>query len=67
MILIDRPGHGWSTRDDLENSTPAMQAQMIDEALEKLGISSAIFVVHSWPARSARAWRWTIRGASRAW
>ena len=38
VILIDRPGHGWSTRDDLENSTPAMQARMIDEALEKLGV-----------------------------
>jgi pimeloyl-ACP methyl ester carboxylesterase len=47
VILIDRPGHGWSTRDDLENSTPAMQARMIDEALEKLGVSGAIVVVHS--------------------
>jgi pimeloyl-ACP methyl ester carboxylesterase len=47
VILIDRPGHGWSTRDDLENSTPAVQARMIDEALEKLGVSGAIVVVHS--------------------
>ena len=47
VILIDRPGHGWSTRDDLENSTPAMQAKMIAEALEKLGISGAVVVVHS--------------------
>jgi pimeloyl-ACP methyl ester carboxylesterase len=47
VILIDRPGHGRSTRDDLENSTPAMQAKMIDEALEKLGVSGAIVVVHS--------------------
>jgi pimeloyl-ACP methyl ester carboxylesterase len=47
VILIDRPGHGWSTRDDLENSTPAMQATMIDEALEKLGARGAIVVVHS--------------------
>jgi pimeloyl-ACP methyl ester carboxylesterase len=47
VILIDRPGHGWSTRDDLENSTPAMQARMIDEALEKLGAGGAIVVVHS--------------------
>jgi pimeloyl-ACP methyl ester carboxylesterase len=48
VILIDRPGHGWSTRAGLEDSTPAIQAGMIDEALEKLGIGSAIFVVHSW-------------------
>jgi pimeloyl-ACP methyl ester carboxylesterase len=47
VILIDRPGHGWSTRDDLKNSTPAMQARMIDEALEKLEVSGAIVVVHS--------------------
>ncbi|MEZ0222105.1 MAG: alpha/beta fold hydrolase, partial [Tardiphaga sp.] len=30
VILIDRPGFGWSTRDDLSNSSPAMQARMID-------------------------------------
>lgn len=47
VILIDRPGFGWSTRDDLANSSPAIQAGMIDEALGKLGISSAIMVVHS--------------------
>lgn len=48
VILIDRPGHGWSTRARSEDSTPAIQAAMIDEALEKLGVSKAIFVVHSW-------------------
>jgi pimeloyl-ACP methyl ester carboxylesterase len=47
VILIDRPGHGWSTRDDLENSTPAIQARMIDEALERLGVGGAIIVAHS--------------------
>jgi pimeloyl-ACP methyl ester carboxylesterase len=48
VILVDRPGHGWSTRAHLEDSTPAIQGRMIDEALEKLGIGSAVFVVHSW-------------------
>jgi pimeloyl-ACP methyl ester carboxylesterase len=47
VILIDRPGHGWSTRDDLENSTPATQAHTIDQALEQLGVGQAILVVHS--------------------
>src|ERR1700731_3305813 len=37
VILIDRPGHGWSTRADLADSTPAIQGRMIDEALQKLG------------------------------
>src|SRR3984957_7789193 len=48
VILIDRPGHGWSTRARQEDSTPAIQGRMIDAALEKLGVISAIFVVHSW-------------------
>jgi pimeloyl-ACP methyl ester carboxylesterase len=48
VILIDRPGHGWSTRARSEDSTPAIQGRMIDEALEKLGVGRAILVVHSW-------------------
>ena len=47
VILIDRPGHGWSPRENLQTSSPAMQAKMIDEALGKLGIEHAILVVHS--------------------
>ena len=61
MILIDRPGHGWSTRARLEDSTPEIQGRMIEEALEKLGVDRAVFVVHSWAARWARGWRWIIR------
>jgi pimeloyl-ACP methyl ester carboxylesterase len=48
VILIDRPGHGWSTRANFEDSTPAIQGRMIDEALARLGVGDAIFVVHSW-------------------
>src|SRR6202166_132673 len=48
VVLIDRPGHGWSTRTRTVDSTPAIQAAMIDEALEKLGVVRAILVVHSW-------------------
>ena len=48
VILIDRPGHGWSTRGSLADSTPAIQGRMIDAALAKLGIPRAVFVVHSW-------------------
>ena len=47
VILIDRPGFGSSTRDDLSNSSPATQARMIDETLGKLGVDRAIVVVHS--------------------
>jgi pimeloyl-ACP methyl ester carboxylesterase len=48
VILIDRPGHGWSTRARLDSSTPAIQGRMINEALERMGVGRAIFVVHSW-------------------
>src|SRR5476651_1568423 len=48
VILIDRPGHGWSTRVSEADSTPAIQGRMIDEALEKIGVGQAILVVHSW-------------------
>src|SRR5438874_4222019 len=48
VILIDRPGHGWSTRARREDSTPQIQARMIDEALGKLGVARAIVLVHSW-------------------
>jgi pimeloyl-ACP methyl ester carboxylesterase len=48
VILIDRPGHGWSTRARPEDSTPAIQGRMIDEALAKLRVGPVILVVHSW-------------------
>lgn len=47
VVLIDRPGVGWSTRDSTKDISPAIQARMIDEALGKLGITRAIFVGHS--------------------
>ena len=47
VILIDRPGHGGSTRERVEDSTPEVQARMIVEALDKLGVDRAIIVVHS--------------------
>ena len=47
VILIDRPGHGWSERERETDSMPAAHAAMIDEALEKLGTGPVIVVVHS--------------------
>ena len=48
VILVDRPGHGWSVRAREQDSTPAIQARMVDDALRQLGIGPAVFVVHSW-------------------
>lgn len=47
VILIDRPGHGWSTRERETDSTPQIHAAMIVEALEKLGPRPIIVVAHS--------------------
>jgi len=47
VVLIDRPGHGWSMRERETDSTPDVQAQMISEALEKLDLGPVILVVHS--------------------
>jgi pimeloyl-ACP methyl ester carboxylesterase len=48
VILLDRPGHGWSTRENFSDSTPQPQARMIAAALQKLGGGQAIVVAHSW-------------------
>ena len=48
VILIDRPGHGWSTRAGHADSTPAAQGRMIEQALAKLDVGPVVLVVHSW-------------------
>jgi pimeloyl-ACP methyl ester carboxylesterase len=48
VILIDRPGHGWSSRQRVRDSTPDIQGRMIEQGLQKMGVGRAIFVVHSW-------------------
>lgn len=48
VILIDRPGHGWSSAVGEEAATPAAQGRMIEEALKELNVGPVILVVHSW-------------------
>jgi pimeloyl-ACP methyl ester carboxylesterase len=48
VILIDRPGHGFSTREREHDSTPAIQARMLADALQSLNAGPAIVVAHSW-------------------
>jgi pimeloyl-ACP methyl ester carboxylesterase len=48
VILVDRPGHGWSSRARFPDSTPEPQARMISQALRKLGVPPSIVVAHSW-------------------
>lgn len=49
VILIDRPGHGWSSRPAGDiYASPARQAEVVAEALEQLGVRRSILVGHSW-------------------
>jgi len=47
LVFVDRPGHGYSPRGGSRNDTPDGQADAIVEALDALGISSAIIIGHS--------------------
>ena len=48
VILIDRPGLGWSKRKTRDASAPQLQAAILREVLDQLGIARAIIVGHSW-------------------
>jgi pimeloyl-ACP methyl ester carboxylesterase len=57
VILIDRPGHGWSDRPDGgDDASPQQQAKLIHEALDQIGIQRAVFVAHSWAGAVALAY-----------
>jgi pimeloyl-ACP methyl ester carboxylesterase len=48
VILIDRPGHGWSDRPDGDDAASSKrQAALIAQALDRLGVPRAIIVGHS--------------------
>jgi pimeloyl-ACP methyl ester carboxylesterase len=48
VIAIDRPGFGYTDRPRLKVWTPDAQAKLIGAVLEKLGVSKAIVLGHSW-------------------
>jgi pimeloyl-ACP methyl ester carboxylesterase len=54
IILLDRPGHGWSERE-ADDASPARQAAMIAEALERLDVGRAVVVAHSFAGSVATA------------
>ena len=48
VILIDRPGHGWSARfRGDEDAFPSRQAALIAQTLDALGVTRAIVIGHS--------------------
>jgi pimeloyl-ACP methyl ester carboxylesterase len=55
IIIFDRPGFGHSSRPRNVVWTPDAQARLIRHALERLGISHAFVLGHSWGASVAVA------------
>jgi pimeloyl-ACP methyl ester carboxylesterase len=55
VIIFDRPGFGHSDRPRNVSWTPDAQAQLIKRAFERLGVSQAIVLGHSWGASVAVA------------
>jgi pimeloyl-ACP methyl ester carboxylesterase len=57
VILVDRPGHGWSDRPDgSADAPPARQAVLVHQALQRIGVARAIVVGHSWSGALATAY-----------
>jgi pimeloyl-ACP methyl ester carboxylesterase len=48
VVAFDRPGHGYSERHDSVQTTVEVQALIIREALQKLGLEKPVLVGHSW-------------------
>jgi len=48
VLLLDRPGLGWSERRSSDGSSPAHQAAMLSAVLDRLGVDRVILVGHSW-------------------
>jgi len=55
VILIDRAGLGWSERGGRAGSTPAFQAAVLREVLDRVAVAPAIVVGHSWGGALAAA------------
>ena len=53
VIVFDRPGFGHSDRPRNVVWTPDAQAELINQALRRLGVSNAIVLGHSWGASVA--------------
>ena len=48
VILVDRPGQGWSEGAGRATCSPAAQAAILRDVLDRLGVARAVLVGHSW-------------------
>jgi pimeloyl-ACP methyl ester carboxylesterase len=57
IIAVDRPGHGWSDRPGRRaDASPMIQARLIRQALDRIGVIRPILVAHSWSGALAMAY-----------
>jgi pimeloyl-ACP methyl ester carboxylesterase len=57
VILIDRPGHGWSDRPaGRDDASPAREAALIHQALARIGVMRPVLLGHSWAGAVATAY-----------
>jgi pimeloyl-ACP methyl ester carboxylesterase len=57
VLLVDRPGHGWSTPGTgPDASSPRGEAALVREGLQRLGVTSFVLVGHSWGGTFAAAY-----------
>jgi pimeloyl-ACP methyl ester carboxylesterase len=57
VILVDRPGHGWSDRPGgRADASPLRQAELIHQALLKIGVTRSLMLGHSWSGALATAY-----------
>lgn len=55
VVLVDRPGQGWSEGRGRATRSPAAQAAILRDLLDRLGITRAIVAGHSWGGALAAA------------
>jgi pimeloyl-ACP methyl ester carboxylesterase len=56
VVMVDRPGHGWSDRPGrADDASPARQAALIAQALERIGVERFVLVGHSFGGTVAAA------------
>lgn len=61
VILIDRPGHGWSGRSGGdEDAFPSRQAALIAQTLDALGVQRAVVIGHSFAGAIVTAFALTF-------
>ena len=57
VVLVDRPGHGWSTPGSgPDAASPSGQAALLRGALQRLGVGPFVLVGHSWGGTMATAY-----------